>query len=278
LHQQAELKSQQTQLAGMLGIPNDDRWQIAVDIKLPSEAETEDVQSFISTALETRMDYLAANARIDVLAGRLGIANWQRWLQDLEAGYERERETDGAKLRGPTVAVNVPLFNQHRDSVLRARTELQIAATSLEKMRNEIANEIFLHIAALENARKRINKYKQQLIPARRAVVALLQKEVNFMLTGIFDLLAAKQDEYSAYQEYLAAIRDYWSAHTRLSQAVGRDLDMGNDFSEKHLKIHDLLETVSPMDHALHGNSKQMPEQIPGNSSDHSGHQHGGVQ
>ena len=44
------------------------------------------------------------------------------------------------------------------------------------------------------------------------------------MLTDAFEALQAKREQYEAYQEYIAAVRDYWLARVQLRLAVGGDL------------------------------------------------------
>ena len=41
------------------------------------------------------------------------------------------------------------------------------------------------------------------------------------MLTGAFDLLMAKQQEFAAYQKYLEAIRDYWIIRADMQRSLG---------------------------------------------------------
>jgi cobalt-zinc-cadmium efflux system outer membrane protein len=41
------------------------------------------------------------------------------------------------------------------------------------------------------------------------------------MLTGVYQLLAAKQAEINAYREYIETVRDYWIARAELERAVG---------------------------------------------------------
>ena len=44
------------------------------------------------------------------------------------------------------------------------------------------------------------------------------------MLTGAFDLLMAKQQEFEAYQKYLEAIRDYWMIRADMQRSLGGKL------------------------------------------------------
>ena len=59
------------------------------------------------------------------------------------------------------------------------------------------------------------------VIPVREAAVTFTQQEYNYMLVGVFELIAAKQAEYDSYQEYLEAVRDYWIARAQLEHAIG---------------------------------------------------------
>jgi hypothetical protein len=44
------------------------------------------------------------------------------------------------------------------------------------------------------------------------------------MLTGAFDLIMAKQQEFEAYQKYLEAIRDYWIIRADMQRSLGGSL------------------------------------------------------
>ena len=44
------------------------------------------------------------------------------------------------------------------------------------------------------------------------------------MLVGVFELLQAKREEISAWQEYVEAVRDYWLARTELRRIAGGSL------------------------------------------------------
>jgi cobalt-zinc-cadmium efflux system outer membrane protein len=48
------------------------------------------------------------------------------------------------------------------------------------------------------------------------------------MLAGAFELLAARREQYEAYLEYIAAVRDYWLARTELRHASGGVLPVAN--------------------------------------------------
>jgi cobalt-zinc-cadmium efflux system outer membrane protein len=44
------------------------------------------------------------------------------------------------------------------------------------------------------------------------------------MLLGVYQLLAAKQNEINSYREYIESVRDYWIARADLERAIGTRL------------------------------------------------------
>lgn len=240
LEAEAEAFGARTGLADMLGMSVGDPWRAPAALHLPLEREDE-MDVLLAMARDTRLDLAAARTRADVLADQLGVINWTRWLGELDVGIERERETDGARLTGPTVDWEVPLFNQHKDALLRADADLQVAISDVRRLTLHVDNSVRLAYAGLNNARARVEEYRQGLIPQRVEAVARAQEEVNYMLIGIFELIALKQDEYDAYQGYLEAIRDYWLARADLSLAAGGSLPGSAQDVEQRIDVGEFI-------------------------------------
>ena len=87
------------------------------------------------------------------------------------------------------------------------------------------AIEIRSEVRSLRNRlilqRNVIEHYRRTILPLREQIVDLTLKEYNFMLTGAFDLLVAKQQEFEAFQKYLEALRDYWMIRADLQRSLG---------------------------------------------------------
>lgn len=62
-------------------------------------------------------------------------------------------------------------------------------------------------------------------MPTRERIVALTMQRYNAMLSGVYELLAARRQELEAYQQYLLAVRDYWIARGALERSVATRLD-----------------------------------------------------
>ena len=156
----------------------------------------------------------------------------------------------------------MPIFNQHKDVVLRANADLQIVIAELRRVTMAIDNDVRLAYATVENARARVDEYRDVLIPQRIETVARGQEEVNFMLIGIFELISLKQDEYDSYQGYLEAIRDYWLARADLSLATGTALPSSADIDDESIDVDEFVRPQSGgKDHSGHNMNNERGSQ-----------------
>jgi len=275
LHAEADTLTARSSLANLLGLSTAANWTVLDRLPAPP-AHEDDLESLIDLAQSSRLDLAAARTQADLQADRLGVVNWTRWLGELELGYEREKESDGSRLTGPGLAWEIPIFTQNRDQQLRAEASMKKAVFEVQRLDLEVDNQVRLSHAELINTRAQIAELRDGLIPQRVESSARAQEEVNFMLMGVFELLAIKQDEYQSYQTYLEAVRNYWLARTDLRLAVGNALP-GDQLSPAHISTEELLQ-VAPqaMNHSSHDNHRSPENAEPGkdNSDEHKHHQH----
>lgn len=274
LEAEAAVVEARTELAALLGLSAGDDWQAPAALHLPLHHEDE-LDQLLQLASDSRLDLAAATTTADVLADRLGVVNWARWLGDLDMGIEHERETDGARLTGPTADWEIPIFNQNKDALLRADTELQIAINDVRRISLAVENEVRKAHAELANARQRVSEYRDQLIPQRIATVARAQEELNFMLIGVFELIELKREEYDAYQGYLEAITSYWVARADLALATGRSLPSAAHIGNQRIDVNDLVAPADAgIDHSGHAPSGEDSSGEDHENMQHSSHKH----
>lgn len=265
---EADAYGARSNLATVLGLSVAGTWDSPAQLPVPLDQE-DAISDLLTLARKSRLDLAAAHARADIIADRLGIIGWTRWLGELDVGVERERETDGTLITGPTLDWEVPIFNQHKDAVLRANADLQIAIADVERLSTAIENGVRLSYAATKNANARAVEYRDSLIPARVAAVARAQEEESFMLIGIFELLATKQQEYDAYQGYLEAVRDYWLARAELTRAVGNTLPSSANIGSKRLDVDEYIRPKTGGKHSGHGAMPDHSKMAPMDDSTH---------
>lgn len=217
---------------------------------LPQEDEVAALQKL---ALESRLDLAGLRRTAEAIADRFGFERSTRLVNGIEIGAERERDFDGALDAGPTLALELPVFNWGGGRVAAAQAALDQAEAELDGRVLDVSNQVQLAAAKVQASRALAQEFKSALIPQQEAVVAQMQKEQNYMLIGIFELILARQQEYGAYAGYIEAVRDYWTARTELALAVGRNLPSARQPADPTLDPAALLKPKGGgMDHSQH--------------------------
>ena len=206
----------------MVGLSVRDDWRLAPE--LPALPATEPLEPTLADqALRTRPDLEAARAELRAEEITWRAARFWRWMGVVEIGYEREKDHNSI-LKGPNFRFGLPLFHWNRGGVLRARAGVEAAQSRLDALELDVANEVALGLDRLTTARRIAETYRDTLMPQREQVSARTLEEVNFMLAGAFEALAARREQFEAYREYIDAVRDVWLARVDLRLASGGNL------------------------------------------------------
>ena len=263
-------------LIGLSG--GDAQWATSDRLPMPV-ANEDDPAELAALARSSNLELLAARRQADILADALGITRRLRWLGGSEIGYEREKEADGSRLRGPTLDLELPIFNQGQAKVARAEALLAEARARAALAELGVDNAVRLGAEEVRELSRIVSIHRDALIPQREIVVKRSQQEQNFMLIGVFELLQAKVKEYDAYQGYLESVRDYWLARIALMRAVGQRLPSDASVGARTPSVQDILKpaadaSMQGMDHS--GHSMTPPAEPPAaggmQGMDHSGH------
>jgi cobalt-zinc-cadmium efflux system outer membrane protein len=172
-------------------------------------------------AVAQRLDLAAARQESETVAHALSIARRQGGVTSAEVGVSSERETHGGWVAGPFLKLELPIFHQGQAGIARLEAQLRQAERRHEARAVEVRAEVRELRHRLVSQRNLAKHYREVLIPVRERIVALTLERYNFMLTGVFELITARREEFEAYQAYLEAVRDYWIARSRLRLAVG---------------------------------------------------------
>jgi len=221
---EADLVAARNALNRLLGLqPGDQRWVATEPLWAPVASE-DSLEELIALAQVSRLDLAARQAQVDLLADSLGVTRRFRYLGESEVGIETERETDRSRITGPSLLIELPIFNTGEGRIAQAEALVDQAEAELRALALDVVNDVQLAHAQVQASRALVEQYRDTFVPLRESVVALTQERVDFMLEGQFQLLLVKQQEFEAYQGYLEALRDYWVARTELARAVGARL------------------------------------------------------
>jgi cobalt-zinc-cadmium efflux system outer membrane protein len=122
---------------------------------------------------------------------------------------------------GPALAIELPIFNQRQADIARLEAQLRRSQNRLTAQAIDIRSEVRSLKNRLIMQRNLIDHYRRTVLPLREQIVDLTLKKYNYMLTGAFDLLMAKQQEFEAYQKYLETVRDYWIIRAEMQRSLG---------------------------------------------------------
>jgi len=220
---EAEATRAENVLNELMGLAPDAQWEVAAALPKPLDQE-DDLDALQKLAVLRRADLESDRRAVALLEDSLGVARSYRLLGNVDVGVQYERDTDRNRLLGPSLSLQLPIFSQGQAPMLRANALLEAARADLRAKELEVSNGVQSAYDRLTATRKRLDRLGTETIPLRETIVARTQERVNYMLVGVFDLLRARQDEYSAYQQYLEAVRDYWEARVDLAHAVGSNL------------------------------------------------------
>lgn len=211
-------------LRTVLGLSHqEDHWTLPPRLPLPVPEE-DAAEQMVELAQSQRLDLLAA--RREVAIGELSLKTTQeyRWMGRVDVGLDAERDTDRSRLLGPSLTLQLPIFNQGQGAVARAQALLVERRARLKSLELAIDVDVRLDLDRVQAARAIVEDYRSALLPQRDAVLRASQENANYMLIGTLDLLLVKQQQYDAAQAFVEAIRDYWLARVDLMRTVGARL------------------------------------------------------
>jgi cobalt-zinc-cadmium efflux system outer membrane protein len=217
----AELQAGREHLNRLLGLSGEQiNWQIAD--KLPSLPEKElPLENLESLAVSQRLDLAASRSQAEAIAAALRLKKKTRFIPGVKLGVDTERSPDGQRVTGPTLDLELPIFDQGQPAVAKLTAEFQQAKDNYAAQEINVRSEVREARGALLAAREAVEFGQKNLLPLRQKILGETLLHYNAMQKNSYDLLAAKEREQMAEQSGIAALRDYWLARVELERAVG---------------------------------------------------------
>jgi outer membrane protein, heavy metal efflux system len=209
------------ELSALMGL-----WGKDIDWKLPPRlpdlpADEVDVSQLESLAIAQRTDLAAAKSEVAATAQQLGITRSVGPFGDVKAGAHLDKESEGPLTIGPAIEIPLPIFNQGQPAIAAATARLRQSERRYQSLAIEIRSQVRRARNRMTAAHDMAIHYQSVILPLRHQIVEQNQLQLNGMLTGIFQLLQAKQAEIDAGREYVQALQEYWLARCELEKAIG---------------------------------------------------------
>ena len=202
-------------------------WKMAQ--KLPELPRAEPpLEHLESTAIEKRLDVDAARKNLEAMGYVLSLAKTKRWTGVVNVSVEAGRLRHNNKFAfGPTVALEIPLFDQRQAQIAKLEAFKRQADDQLRALAIDVRADVRSARARVVTARSVVEDYGRVVVPLRESTVRYSQEQYDAMLLGVYQLIQAKQAEFESYREYIEALRDYWIARSDLERAAGTRIGSG---------------------------------------------------
>ncbi|MDX2499043.1 MAG: TolC family protein [Deltaproteobacteria bacterium] len=180
-----------------------------------------------------------------MLAQALGITLDWRWIGKADVGVSTERDTDGQWVTGPSLTLELPIFNQRQADIARLEAQLRQGQKRVAAQAVNIRSEVRSLRSRLMIQRHLVEQYKKVVLPLQERIVHLTLQEYNYMLSGVFELLMARQNEFDNYQKYIETVRDYWITRAQIQRVVGGRLP---PVDQREIDAHSFRKPPGSMD------------------------------
>jgi cobalt-zinc-cadmium efflux system outer membrane protein len=193
-----------------------------MDGELPSVPDQElPLENLEALAISHRLDLAAARGEVVHVQSALKLKKSVRWMPGASLGFNAEHDLDHAWVLGPSLSLEVPIFDQGQPEIARLASEYRRAARNLEALAVNIRSEVREARDALIAARDAAEYFQTILLPQRQRILRETLLQYNAMQLGNIALLSAKEREALAEREAIETLRDYWIARAELERAVG---------------------------------------------------------
>lgn len=206
---------------GLWGLETE--WKIVGNLPPLPEQEIP-VANLEKLAITQRLDLAAARLEVQTLEASLRLRKAVRWVPALSLGVNAEHDLDHSWVVGPTLDMEIPVFDQGQPAIARLAAQYRQAQRRLEASAIETRAEIRRARNNLVATRDFVEFYGKIYLPQRIRIVNETLLQYNAMQEGPLALVAAKERELVAEREYVEGWRDYWIARADLEKAVGGKL------------------------------------------------------
>jgi outer membrane protein, heavy metal efflux system len=206
------------------------RWPDAPIAAPPAQVEpprpAEDVNFLWQAALRQRPDLAALALRVQSEEAALELA-YKNYLPDFDVFGRYDTFWQPASTQGPLraqvgVAMNLPVYRQKlRAAVCEAQFRLAQRRAEFEQRSLEIQYDVIAAAEQVEESRKTVELYAQQLIPIAAQNVEAVRANYTVAKATFIELAQARRQQAMLLERQLESIVTYHRRRAELDRAVG---------------------------------------------------------
>jgi len=217
-----ELAGLLEKLSRLMGVPAS-QIKDRIPGKLPDLPPADDMgspDSLEALAVAGRLDLEMQRQDVAIVDKARSLRQWWAFTA-VEPGATTEQGPEAVRVTGPTLQMDLPIFNRGQADRLRLKAQLRQSQDKLAALELSVRSEVREMLAKIAAARETVEEYQKNIGPLRAKVVDLAQGRYNSMTMGAVDLLTAKQEQLASQMEQLDAQRDYWTIRVELERTLG---------------------------------------------------------
>ncbi|MGE0433545.1 MAG: TolC family protein [Planctomycetota bacterium] len=217
---EARVASQREQLNRLLGLWGDQiGWTLAPLRDVPASTELP-LAGLEKLAIQHRQDLVAAHRAVELAAQAAGLDNvWVKMA--IDPGLNIETEINGPTYIGPSLDLQLPLFDQGQGLRARNAATLRQAVNRLAGMAVDVRSEVREAYDRLMRAHDLAIWMTTVVAPLQAKHVVAAQREYNVMVLGVQSLLQSRREQMEAGIDLARSRADYWKARGALVHALG---------------------------------------------------------
>ena len=155
-------------------------WRFAENLPSPPKSDPP-LSGLEAAAVANRQDLAATREELAALEMGLSLARKMRFFPALNVGVDTERDVDGARVTGPRVDLELPIFNWGQGRVLKANAQTAQARAAYEAMELEVRSDVRRAVQQVQTARSLYNQISTNLLPQRQKILGETLLQYNAM-------------------------------------------------------------------------------------------------
>ncbi len=146
---------------------------------------------------------------------------FQQPLNSFQLGLAYSQEMDGAKSVGPAFKAAIPIdFGKSFSETFDAQKEAAQTSYSLSKREAETA--IYALVLSLNFHKHRYATLMKERLPLSERITELTQLHYNYMLSGTYELIKARQESLYLELDAVNHLHLFWKAWSHLHSVMGK--------------------------------------------------------
>lgn len=172
--------------------------------------------ALLTAVLQQRPELrLLHNART-ALAQQQRLQNKTVGMSEIGLGFVTEREPDGNNASGIELDLSLPVFDRGQHVVASIQASLEQLIADEQALQLTIEHQLKTGFNNLLSLTQQLTQLRDQDIPRQQRILTLVLQEYNFMLSGPFELISAKQAETETVTRYIEVLERYWTEYADL--------------------------------------------------------------